>query len=253
MNKTTKFYFDLNDFDAPDVDEEIIEEEIEEVEPPPPTFSEEELDVAKAVAHSAGKTEGINEERGRREQYIADTLKTIADNFSSLFAAETYREKQYEEEALRLALEIIDMIAPSLNNRLGQEALRSALKKILKDQSEQSEIIIEVHPDSASDISDMIDNIWKDKDSAPRYKVLADSSLEKGACSLTWQDGGMVRDPKKISDDIKQAIEALLVEQVMSSGKSPLTGNEKNAIKNQQDKESAPEDPPAENNGEPHE
>lgn len=252
MSKTNRFYFDLNNFDAPEEVEEIVEE-LEEVEPPPPTFSEEELEAAKAVAHAAGRSEGIQEERARREQFVAENLKTISENFSSLFAAETYREKQYEEESLKLALEIINTIAPSLNNRLGEEALKNALHKILKNQSEQSEIIIEVHPETTADIDTLIETIWPDKDSAPRYKVLADSNLEKGACSLSWKDGGMVRDPQKMANDIKTAIESLLVEQVMSSSNSPLTEGKNNAIKNQQHTESASEDPQADQNGDAHE
>ena len=252
MTHTNKFLFDLNNFDAPE-EEEIIEEEIEDIEPPPPTFSEEELETAKAVAHAAGRNEGLQEERERRELFVAETLKKISDNFSNLFAAEMYREKQYEEEALRLGLQIIEMIAPSLNNRLGQEALKGALKDVLKSQSEHTEIIIEVTPDTASDIDTLVDSIWPDKDNAPRYKILANSDLEKGACKLSWKDGGMVRNPSKIANDIKTAIEALLVEQVMRTGNSTLTEGENNAIKNQQQEDSASEEPETEGNGDNHE
>lgn len=252
MTHTNKFLFDLNNFDAPE--QEDVIEEIEDIEPPPPTFSEEELETAKAVAHAAGRNEGLLEERNRREQLVADNLKKIADSFSTLFATETYRERQYEEEALRLALEIIEMVAPSLNNRLGQEALKKTLQNVLKSQSEQSEIIVEVHPESASDIDALIESIWPDKDNAPRYKVLADSELEKGACTLSWKDGGMVRNPSKMTNDIKTAIESLLVEQVMSSDNSSLTAEENNAIKNQQQEDSATEAPlKAEVNGDDHE
>ena len=239
LNKSNKFLFDLHNFDVHEVEEveEEIVEEIE-VEPPPPTFSEDELEAAKAVAHSRGHDEGVQEERARREQYIADTLNKVSEHFSTLFAAEIYREKQYEEESLRLALEIISLLAPSLNNRLGEEALKASLKEVLKSQSEQSEIRIELHPETVTDIDALIEKIWPDKDNAPRYKVVADSNLEKGACSLSWKDGGMIRDPKKTANDIKTAIESLLVEQVMAKTNSPLTEDENNAIKNQQASES---------------
>lgn len=240
LNKTNKFLFDLHNFDLPEV-EEVEEEVVEEieVEPPPPTFSEDELDAAKAIAHSKGRDEGIQEERAKREQFTADTLHNISEHFATLFAAEIYREKQYEEESLRLALEIISLLAPSLNTRLGEEALKASLQEVLKSQSEQSEIRIELHPETVTDIDALIEKIWPDKDNAPRYKVVADSNLEKGACALSWKDGGMIRDPKKTANDIKTAIEGLLVEQVMAKTNSPLTGDENNAIKNQQASESS--------------
>jgi flagellar assembly protein FliH len=244
LTKSNKFLFDLNNFDAPE-EEEIIEneEEIEELEPPPPTFSEEELETAKAVSHAAGRSEGIKEERARREQFVAESLKTITDNFSTLFAAEIYREKQYEEESLKLALQIIDMVAPSLSSRLGYEALKQTLKDVIKSQSEQSEIIIEVNPEYAADIDSLMEDMWTDKENAPRYKILADSGLEKGACKLSWKDGGMIRDPAKTANDIKTSIEDLLVEQVMKTHNSPLTDKENNAINSKQQEDSVIENP----------
>lgn len=226
-----KFLFDLNDFNKPQEDEvEIIEEEIE-LEPPPPTFSEDELEAAKTIAHAQGVSQGHAEEKERREHRIAQNLNVISEKFSSVFADETYREKQYEEEALKLGLQIISLLAPSLNSRLGEESLKSALSRVLKRQGEQSEIRIEVDPESTSEIDKHIESIWTDKDRAPRYKVVANSELEKGACHINWKDGGMVRDPQKTAQAIKEAIEALLVEQVMSKATSPLTIEENNAIK----------------------
>lgn len=241
MNNTNKFLFDLNNFDTPEEEEEIIVEEEVEVEPPPPTFTEDDLEAAKAVAHATGRNEGIQDERTRREQKISEALTKISENFSTLFAAEIYREKQYEEEALKLALKVIDILAPSLQSRLGHEALKNTLHDVLRSQSEQSEIKIEVHPDMATDIDKLIEDIWPDKDSAPRYKVLADNTLEIGACALSWKDGGMVRTPEKTAKQLKTAIESLLVEQVMSKDNSTLTNAPNNDINKEGLSDSSPQ------------
>lgn len=240
MNNTNKFLFDLNNFDTPEVEEEIIIEEEVPAEPPPPMFSEDELEATKAIAHATGRKEGIQEEKTSREQKVADALSTIADNFSALFAAEIYRERQYEEEALALALQVIDLLSPSLQTRLGQEALSNALKEVLKTRSEQSEIKIEIHPDMATDIDKLIEDIWPDKESAPRYKILADNTLDIGACALSWKDGGMIRTPEKTAQDIKTAIESLLVEQVMSKDNSTLTDAPNNDINKEVLSDSSP-------------
>ena len=68
--------------------------------------------------------------------------------------------------------------------------------------------------------------------------MVANSEIEKGACEIHWQDGGMIRDPDKTAKDIKQALEALLVEQVIAKTKSPLTSDENNAINNEQTSDS---------------
>ncbi|MDP4823061.1 MAG: hypothetical protein NWR47_03850, partial [Aestuariivirgaceae bacterium] len=49
---------------------------------------------------------------------------------------------------------------------------------------------------------------------------------------VAWKDGGMIRDPQKTAQDIKAAIEALLVEQIMSNDATPLTIEENNVINN---------------------
>lgn len=228
-NKASKFLFNINNFDLLNKQEKEIDDI--DIEPPPPTFSEDDLEASKAVAHSQGRLEGIFEEKSKREQHIAEYLQKIGEEFSNIFAAEIYRERQYEEEALKLAIEIVALLAPSLNTRLGEEALKSVLQDVLKRQSEQSEIRVDVAPDSATEIGKFIDTLWPDKDSAPRYKIVADSKMENGACQLSWKDGGMIRNPQKTAAQIKEVIEQLLVGQVMSKGNSNLTQDENNVIK----------------------
>lgn len=242
MNNTNKFLSNLRDFDAPVIEEEIIEEEEIDLEPPPPVFSEDDMEAAKAMAHASGRNEAIQEERDSRDQLLATTLQDISNSFASLFAAEIYREKQYEEESVKIALELIDILAPSLQTRLGEEALKNSLKDVLKSQSEQGEIKVEVHPETATDIERLIDDIWPDKECAPRYKITADNSLEIGACKLSWKDGGMIRDPNKTAQNMKSVLEALLVDQVLPPNNanapeqvtktkiSALTDDQNNAI-----------------------
>ncbi len=208
-NDKKKFLFDLNNFDTPNEPEPIIEEEIE-IEPPPPMFSEDEMDATRAVAHSNGMAQGRNEEKLSREERVAETLNKIAEEFSSLYAAETYREKQYEEESLKLCLEILKQTAPTLQNLLGMEALKGVLKEELLKQGNQSEIKIEVSAECVTEIDAFINTIWRDKDSAPNYKVLPNDDLQIGACKIEWADGGMIRNPEQTAASIKDKLEKLI-------------------------------------------
>ena len=217
MNKGNKFLFDLNKFDEPheEVEEDIMEEEI--AAPPPPTFSEEELEAAKIMARAAGRKEGITEERSKREQTVSETLHGIAAQLETLFAAERYREKQYEDESVKLALEIIDQIAPTLIERFGQTELKKVLESSMEKQSGQSEIRIEIHPDHTADIDRFLEDLWHDEDHAPRYKVVANSALSVGACDIRWKDGGLVRNPQKNVQIMKERLESLLNNRVLEN------------------------------------
>jgi len=211
MNGTgKKFLFDLHKFDepeTPDIEEDVIEED---TPPPPPTFSEDELEAAKAVSFTQGKSEGIQEERAKREQELTRYLGTISQQFQTLFANEVYREKAYEHEALHLAIEIINHLAPTLEEKLGKEILTKIIEDAIMAQSKQSEIIIEVAKSAADEVSTLLDRIKQTNENVPTFKVKANSELSEGACTLSWEDGGMVRNPQKTAKVIQKELEALL-------------------------------------------
>lgn len=235
MNKNNKFLFNLHNFDAPgQAVEKVVEEDVY-VEPPPPSFSQEDIDIAKATAQANGFSEGLREERISREQKISDLLRDIADNFSSLFAAEKYRERQYEEEAVKLSYEVLNIAVPALSSLVGKETLESVIRENLKKQSEQSEIIIELNPDDTADIEKILSSLWKDPENAPRCKIIANEAIEAGACSLSWADGGLIRDPKKTAQDIKTSLEQILKGQEAPKRATPLTKSENNAINKGED------------------
>lgn len=209
-NTNNKFLFDLNKFDEPDepeIEEVLIEEEIE---PPPPTFSEDELEAAKAVAFTKGKSEGIQEERAKREQELTDILGAISENFSTIFASEVYREKAYEQEAIKLALQIVELLAPVLQDKLGDEALKETIVNSILAQTKQSEIIIEVAESVKDEITVLLEKLSEQNENSPRFKVKGRDDLTSGSCELSWKDGGMVRNPLKTAADIQNALMELL-------------------------------------------
>ena len=216
------------------MEEEVTEEIIEEdLPPPPPTFSEDELESAKAIAHEKGRLEGVKEEREKREESIKQILATISQNFSTLFVNEHERERIYEEEALKLGLALLDMLAPTLEKTLGNETLKSIILETLQHQSKQTEIRIEVAPDNISEIQEAINAIWSEGDTdAPPYKITGNNDLNDGGCNITWQDGGMIRDPVKTAKEIREKITALLEnrEKTEENNNSKLTSAKNNAI-----------------------
>jgi len=267
LDKNNKFLFDLNNFDSDNEDENLILEPEDEIlsepePPPPPTFSEDELDAAKAMAESAGRIDGAKQERDKREQEVADSLQKISNEFEKIFAAELYREKQYEEEVIRLSLALVDKLSPMIFKQFGKDDLKNTLLNTLKDLRENSEIIIEVHPDLATEITDYIDGIWLDPAQAPKYRIVGNNELTNGACDIKWQDGGMVRDPEKIAETIKAELVDLLSDDYLSPNAlktstindADVTKTQKNAIKESQAADlSDDEHPKTLNNGDTNE
>ena len=201
--------FNINIFDEPDEDS-IEEADLVDLPPPPPTFSEEELEAAKAVAFEEGRKEGQTEQMESREQFVAARLEAIAQHFSHLFAAETIRENIFEKESLRLTLAALDLLFPLMNERLGHAEVTEIIKKTLQDHRKTKEITIRVPPGLRGEIDALITRIRKDEQDEALWRVIEDETLKPGDCLLEWSDGGAVRDSVKTARAIREKIEALL-------------------------------------------
>ncbi len=204
-NKDRKFLFDVNIFDAPEV-----EEVVEDLPPPPPTFSEEELAVAKDLAFEQGRQQGQKEQIESREQYVAQTLEKIADSFSHLFAAEQLRENIFEREALKLSVSALDLLFPLLNEKIGRDEVLKVVEKTLSDHRKTKEITILVPVGFKGEIETIISRIRKDEHEEAIWKVLEDPSQTQGDCSLEWSDGGAIRDSGRTARNIRKNLESLL-------------------------------------------
>ena len=205
MNPEKKFLFDVNIFDAPP------KEEInEDLPPPPPTFSEDELSAAKDMAFEQGRQQGQKEQIESREQFVAQTLDTIAQNFSRLFAAETLRENIFEKEALKIAVMALDVLFPSLNEKIGRDEVLKVVEKTLTDHRKTKEIAISVPSGMKGEIETLISRIRATEHDEVLWRVTEDAALSQGDCVLEWSDGGAVRDSVRAARDIRRKIEGLL-------------------------------------------
>lgn len=230
-----KFLFDLNSFDEPEVIDpaDLI-----------PTFSEEQVEAARAEGFAEGKSEGTRLAVQSREQLTANTLRAISESFTMLFAAEYDREQVYEEESVRLTLKTLRKLFPVLNKRFGQDEIKDVILSILQTGARRAAITIEVSPDDAQSIEAMLAGHWTDAESAPRYRVLAQSNLNPGQCRLSWEDGGAVRDAEALADKVAHALADLLGPEGPAPAQEGVSIPQNNAINEQDAGESAPSETP---------
>lgn len=201
-----KFLFDVNIFDAP----EIEEEPAVPPPPPPPTFSELELEQAQRLAFAEGHKQGLSESAASREQEVAQTLKAIAASLTTLFAAEDERAKLYEREAVNLALCALEKLFPLFLQKLGQAEMIAALQDVLCKQSNQKSVRVDVHPEDEEMIRNHMEKLSSLADCT--LQVAATETLNMGAFRLGWADGGAVRDAPALAEQILKTFEDLLAE-----------------------------------------
>jgi flagellar assembly protein FliH len=211
--KAKRFFFDQHCFDDGYV------EEPEFVEPPPPTFSEAELEAARQEAYARGKRDALEEARISREKFVADLIQKISREFATLFAAESARNAQYEAESVYLARAAFSRMFPALNERHGLQEVESIIIRTLENVRNLPEIVIEVHPDYVESVQAHLAVTGQDLAAAGKCRVAGNESLDKGGCRLAWQDGGGSRSADAIAAQIMQVFEQTLAD------RAPLRDN----------------------------
>jgi flagellar assembly protein FliH len=200
--KAKKFLFDVNNFDAPEIEEDLP--------PPPPMFSEDELAQAKATSFDQGRAAGRGEADASREKYVAGVMDKVSAKLDELLNAETARAAAYEAEVVALAASIFAKLFPGLNERHGLAEIERVVADVLESQSEQPEIVLEVGPDDAEEVRAYIDGTDRGARSKGACRVQPNPALGKGDCRMYWNDGGAIRDIAGLTAQIAARLDETL-------------------------------------------
>ncbi len=202
---TRKFLFDVNNFDEPDAPDP-------DAPPPPPLFNQGELDGARLAAFEEGRKAGHAEAEASREKFVSSLIQTIAMNFQALFDAEKNRAAQYEGEVLTVARAIFEKLFPALNERHGLDEVNAAIAAVLDNHRALREILIEVNSEFVNDIKIVADTVLKAIHGAGAVTVIANDSLARGDCRMTWNDGGAERSATALAAEIRKTLDEALAD-----------------------------------------
>lgn len=203
--KSAKFLFDVHVFDEDGADAR----QVEEAPPPPPTFSEAELEQARKQAFEQGKQQGLKDSAASRDQQIAAILGVVSHHLSDLLEQERRREKTYETEAVSLSLKIFQRLFPFFHARNGFEELKTTISSVLQKQEGQKQIHIHVPADLQGGVAAHIDGL-KRTGLELNVEVVGDDALPPNACKMTWADGGAVKDAQGLAAEIGAMLEETL-------------------------------------------
>jgi flagellar assembly protein FliH len=196
--KGQKFFFSENIFDEGHTDE-----------PPPPSFSETQLADAQKKSAAEGRQQGLKEAETSQLKQTALVLAQIQKQLTDLSTAETMREKVFEKETLELCLSIFERLFPLYNQAAGFEELKQTLTEIVKKQEGQNQITVTVTPDVVAAIETHF-NALRTAGHDLRVTVKGDETLTAGACRVAWSEGGALRNPQMLADEIRSSIEQVL-------------------------------------------
>ncbi|NQW00049.1 MAG: hypothetical protein HQ483_10160 [Rhodospirillales bacterium] len=209
-----KFMFDRSfDFDRPKSAKEPVEEVVDEEEEPEielPTYSEEELEVAKLDAFEKGKEEALKESATAIESQIVDATKAIGEKLDSLIVGQLMANKDIFSDSIKVSHAITKKMFPSINAEQALPEIETIIGKILTQVLEEPRVVINVHPAIEADLVQRIDQIAADTHFEGRLHITGNESIAEGDCKIEWSNGGAERNLEDLLLEADVIIEANL-------------------------------------------
>jgi flagellar assembly protein FliH len=208
MATVKKFTFDL-DFDAPEEPEKPEIEEVEEEEPEiiVPSFSEEELEQARAEAFEAGKEGGRKEAASATEQRLLEVLESASVQLDSIYSTQGEANHEIGREMISVSTAIAKKMFPDLNARNALGEVERVVQETLKAVTEEPRIQIMVNPELREPLTERLGTMTHRAGFEGKVFVNPDPAMPLGDCRIEWSNGAAVRDADELWTMIEKIIE----------------------------------------------
>jgi flagellar assembly protein FliH len=202
-----KYFFNAHVFDKNGVD--LVELAARNAAPPPPVFSEAEMERARKQAFAEGQLAAERAYMASHEQRMATLLEMLQKNLGQFFTNESLRETLYEREAVNLTMHVFEQLFPATKAAFGFEELKAGLEKTITAYNGKGVIRIFVHSEMLAGVSAFIEKLGQN---APelRLSVAAEDTLDPMASRISWENGGCLRDTQTMAQEIRSLLQESL-------------------------------------------
>jgi len=203
------------------ITDSIVEEHIA-VEAPAPVvqqiiqngYTQEELDtaIAEAVstavaeAETRGYDKGYAEASSSQQTQQIQILEMIEKQVSALITEIDNKLLSNEEAALKLGLEAVRKILPSLEPDVAKKELTAFLSDNFARFRQENSLSFSFNPDMAAEIAPQLSKLAEKNDFEGRISVHKDINLGLSDCRVEWKNGGVEKSSSKILNKIEDLI-----------------------------------------------
>lgn len=238
MGNFEKFLFDTS-FDS-ERDREAraraANEAAEAAEPPPPTFSEEELEAARQSAFAEGKAAGLAEAEQSHARHLADGIAALPPYFDQLAEELEAREEERRRNALEAAVTVVRKLFPQLAREGGLEEIQAVVEACLERLRDEPRLVIRTADRDLDTLRERIEESTRRGGFDGKLVFLADEAIAAGDLRVEWADGGAERDQAGLWKEI----DAIIARALSPAAPRPAAQNHKAAAPAGSDKAAAP-------------
>lgn len=183
-----------------------------------PSFTREDVELARAEGLARGRAEAVGAEEARRaaEALRQATLDSVVAQLRALLDASAASAEAAANDAVRVAAAIVRKMMPSLWQQGGGREIQQSVVSVLTEMAEEPLIIVRISPSMHEDLPPMLRAAAAEIGAEDRLRIVADAAIAGGDCRLEWRGGGLSRD--------RQAMTLLIdrvIEQSIGAAKSP--------------------------------
>jgi flagellar assembly protein FliH len=162
-------------------------------EPPPPSFSADELSAAREVAQAAGFEAGRAEAMASVERRIADTLATIAQHLAVAGAEQADALGRIERQAIALCAGLLHKLFPEYQRRHGAEEVESLVRESLRIMVDEPRVVVRLNDGNLDALKQRVAAAASAAGFAGKVVLVGDEMVAPGDCTIEWADGGAER------------------------------------------------------------
>jgi flagellar assembly protein FliH len=189
--------------------------------PPPPTFSEFELDEARRIAFAEGHDAGVAEAAEVTERRQAEALTALATGFATVQAAQKDGIESVRHDAAQLALSIVKKMLPAMTQRYGVDEIAGVIHECLMQIDDAQRLTVRAHPDLLEGVRAEAARVAEEAEFEGKIIYTADPKLALGDCRVEWGNGGGDRDHAQLWSEIETIVTRAIEGMRTAAGTGP--------------------------------
>ncbi len=201
-----RFLFN-EDFAAPRLPDPEPVELVPEIPKVELEYHLDELKAQTARAHEEGYAQGIRAGEVRSAERLAEEAGRLVAIARSLIASLDGDRLAIEKQAIDLALEAARHLSAGLVSREPLEPIRAILAASLGSLRKAPHLVLRLAAEDTEAVKVHVDRIARETGFEGRIVILGEADLLRGDCRIEWADGGIVRDSRRLSEEIEAAVQ----------------------------------------------
>lgn len=163
-----------------------------------PTFSEEEVEIARQQGYEAGKEEGLAATTETLTKQINETLVKIDEKLIPAFQKQDSINHEISRAAHSLAIGVCKKMMPAMAKQNSFGEVEKVIEEVFSKALEVPSITIVVHADLVEAVEIRLCELAKEKEYKGRIHVKANKANEPSDCRVDWANGGIERNTNEL-------------------------------------------------------